>query len=91
MSSSSPTLSTFLRVSKHPLGVNLSVIGLRKVFGFSLIGGVTGPVFPAADDELPLLLFEEDFSSGEAPVGPPEGVAVVAVSAILVIVLLLII
>ena len=47
MSSSRPTASTFLRVSKHPFGMNLSVIGRRKVLGFSMSGGVTGPVFPA--------------------------------------------
>ena len=82
MSSSSPTLSTFLRVSKHPFGVNLSVIGRRKILGFSTSGGVAEPVFPAADDELPLLLFEDDFSSGEAPAGPPGGAPGVAVSAI---------
>ena len=68
MSSSRPTASTFLRVSKHPFGVNLSVMGLRKVFGFSMTGGVGEPVFPATDDELPFLDFEEDFRSGEAPV-----------------------
>ena len=68
IASSRPTLSTFLRVSKQPLGVNLSVMGLRKVFGFSMTGGVGEPVFPATDDELPFLDFEEDFRSGEAPV-----------------------
>ena len=68
IASSRPTLSTFLRVSKQPFGVNLSVMGLRKVLGFSMTGGVGEPVFPATEDELSFLVFEEDFRSGEAPV-----------------------
>ena len=43
-------------------------MGLRKVLGFSMTGGVEEPVFPATEDELSLLVFEEDFRSGEAPV-----------------------
>ena len=56
-----------------------------------MIGGVAVPVFPATDDELPLLLLEEDFRCGEAPAGPPGGGVVVPGSAIPVIIRILII